>query len=759
MTGSVLTWMRLHKVRTAVLVVCAVLLALWMLCLPRDLFKGTPYSSVVLSSDGTLLGARVASDGQWRFPPCDSVPERYASALIEFEDRRFRFHPGVDPLALGRAVRQNLSSGRVVSGGSTITMQVIRMSRGRDRTLWQKAVEAVLATRLEARCSKDEILALYASHAPFGGNVVGLQAAAWRYYGRSASDLSWGEAATLAVLPNSPSSIHVGRNREALLSKRNRLLGRLRDKGLIDATDYSLACEEPLPEQTHALPSHAFHLVERLSAEHPGESTVTSIDIGLQKKVEAVTDRWCREMCLSGIADLAAVVIDVHTGKTVAYVGNSDMTRDRPGVMVDVARAPRSTGSVLKPMLYCAALQDGDILPRTLLQDTPVNINGFTPQNFDLQYSGAVHADEALSRSLNIPSVHLLRKYGVPKFQDLLRGMGMTTLTRASGDYGLSLILGGGEGRLDELVSAYALMARYFETGVREGQPLTDRTAIWYTFEALSDVNRPDEIDWRAVSSVRRVAWKTGTSYGFRDGWAIGVTPDYAVGVWAGNAVGSGCPGLVGARTAGPVMFEIFNLLPASGWFSGPWPGEYVTAEVCPESGCLRGLHCPACDTVMLPAAAMRTEPCSYHRIVNMTPDMTHRVESPVPGSQPVTMFLLPPSMEWYYRERHPEYQPLPPLQPGTLRSGSYVPMEFIYPEQGSVLTPTVQDDGTLGGIVFSLAHSNPSTEVYWHIDSDYIGSTRYIHQMSITPEAGSHSVTVVDADGNSLSLRFEVAR
>jgi len=731
----ILTWIKQHRAWTVVLSLCAAAFIAWLFCLPRDLFKGTSYSSVVLSREGELLGARIADDQQWRFPPCQNVPDKYAEALIEFEDKHFKWHPGVDPLALARAVYQNVSEKKVVSGGSTITMQVIRMSRGKERTIKQKIVEAILATRLELRCSKKEILALYATHAPFGGNVVGLEAAAWRYYGGSADDLSWGEAATLAVLPNSPSSIHVGRNRDKLLEKRNRLLNRLYEKGLMDETDYELSVEEPLPSEPLALPSYAFHYVEECCTEQPGKNVTTSIDLGLQKKVEAITDRWCHEFSINGIADMAAVVIDVHTGEILAYVGNADMSRNRFGVKVDIARAPRSTGSTLKPLLYCAMLQDGDILPRTLVQDTPVNINGFAPQNFDLEYSGAVPASEALSRSLNVPSVHMLRQYGVPKFHDLLKKLGMTSLTRPSGDYGLSLILGGGEGKLVELTKIYADISHYYQEKDFKDYPYYDRTAIWYMFDALKEVNRPDEMDWRMISSVRKVAWKTGTSYGFRDGWAIGVTTDYAVGVWAGNAQGQGVPGLVGGRTAGPVMFDIFNVLPSSEWFADPPYGEYVMAEVCHESGHLKGMNCERCDTIPLPLNAMRSEPCPYHRLVDGV------------GS----MFLLPPAMEWYYRQHHPEYEPLPAKKTG------YQAMEFIYPYDNSTMTIPRQMDGSVRGIVFNLAHSNPETEVYWHLDSEYIATTRYLHQLSLIPEPGRHTVTVVDADGNTLSIGFTV--
>ncbi|MBQ1693103.1 MAG: penicillin-binding protein 1C, partial [Bacteroidales bacterium] len=535
--------------RTIVLIILGILLAGWLFCLPKDLFKGTPYATVVADRNGELLGARIADDGQWRFPPCDTVPSRYAAALIQFEDRYFRWHPGVNPAALARAVWSNLKAGRVVSGGSTITMQVIRLSRGKERTLWQKMVEAILATRLEFRCSKREILALYASYAPFGGNVVGIEAAAWRYFGRPASELSWAESATLAVLPNAPSTIHPGKGRDQLLEKRNRLLERLHKRGYFDSSTLEGALAEPLPDEPYPLPNLARHYVER---QPHGERSQSSIDIHLQRQVEAATTRWSDELTLGGAADLAAVILDIRSGEIIAYVGNASPLRKRNGSEVDIATAPRSTGSILKPFLYCAALQEGVILLRTLIRDTPVNLNGFTPQNFDLQFHGAVPAAEALARSLNVPAVHLLRAYGAPRFLELLRQAGLSTLTRSASDYGLSLILGGAEGTLMDITQAYANMVRQYQ-GLETDSPFKDKIAIWYTFEALKEVNRPDEIDWKLIQSVRKVAWKTGTSYGYRDAWAVGVTPDYAVGVWCGNADGHGVAGMTGAKTAGPV--------------------------------------------------------------------------------------------------------------------------------------------------------------------------------------------------------------
>ena len=691
----------------------------YLFCLPRNLFKNVSYSTVVESAEGELLGARIAADGQWRFPPCDTVPERFATAIIQFEDRHFRYHPGVNPVSLVRAARDNIRSGHVVSGGSTITMQVIRLSRQRERTIWQKMVEAVLATRLELRCSKRRILALYASHAPFGGNVVGLEAASWRYFGRPASELSWGESATLAVLPNSPSTLHLSRGREELLQKRNRLLKRLLDHKDIPLETYNAAIEEPLPEAPLPLPSLASHYVERCPK---GVRTRTGLSLPLQRAVEAAVNRRSDELAQEGIADMAAVVIDNASGAVVAYVGNSSPERERPGRQVDIASSPRSTGSILKPFLYEAALQEGTILPRTLLPDVPVNLSGFAPQNFDRQFYGAVPADEALARSLNVPSVFLLQQYGVPKFHSVLRQAGLSTITEVPEHYGLSLILGGAEARLDEITAAYSAF-------VRGSAPFTDPIARWYTFEALKEVNRPDQLDWRLIRSVRKAAWKTGTSYGFRDAWAVGMTPAYTIGVWAGNAQGQGVPGLVGARTAGPVMFDILNLLPASDeWFPEPDSPSGTYADVCTASGHLAGPDCPS-ETMLLPAAGIDSDPCHYH------------------GSGD---FVLPPAMEWYYRPNHPEYT-------GAWKASGDAAVQFIYPQSGAVLSLPRQLSGKVEGVVFRAAHHKTDATLWWHLDNTYVGETTFRHEMLLAPEPGRHTLTVVDQDGSTASVRFSV--
>ena len=754
-------------------IIISTLLLIWYIfSLPSPLFD-TPYSTLVTDRNGELLGARIASDGQWRFPPTDSVPDKYKTCLMAFEDRYFRYHPGVNPVSLGRAMVQNIKTGRVVSGGSTLTMQTVRLMRKNRRTYFEKFIEIILATRLELSHSKKRIIALYASHAPMGGNVVGIDAAAWRYFGHDARSLSWAEAATLAVLPNSPSLMHFGKNRDGLLTKRNRLLQKLLAAGTISETDYTLATAEPLPETPHPLPQIAPHLVTRLYLSQAGTHVQSTIDKGLQLQADDVLERWNTEFSQNNILNLAALIVDLEKNEILSYIGNVNFSNQQSGNQVDVIQAPRSTGSILKPFLYCAMLQEGVLLPTELLPDIPINVGGFSPKNFSLQYDGAVHADEALARSLNVPSVVSLRRYGVPKFYDFLKKTGLTTLNRPAEYYGLSLILGGAEGTLWDVAQAYADMAHAVaDSPNNEFQLMRDRDAInrvstfsagaaWLTLEALTNVNRPEEIDWQFIPSMRKVAWKTGTSFGFRDAWAVGVTPKYLVAVWTGNASGEGRPGLTGARTSAQVMFDLFNLLPPTSWFETPY-ADLTEVVVCRESGCLPGLHCPpsSADTILAPIKAVQGNVCNYHKLVHVSEDERYRVYEHCAagrGIRSVPWFVLPPSWEWYYKQQHPAYRSLPLFSPECRDGASGELMQFIYPYPNSIIKITKQLDGSRGKAVFELSHRNPSIRVFWHLDNEYIGETSDVHQMELSPDAGEHVLTVVDEMGNSLISKFKV--
>ena len=743
----------------------------YVFCLPRDLFT-TPYSTVIVDREGELLGARTASDQQWRFPPQDEIPDKFKEALIAFEDQYFYYHWGVNPVSILRAITQNIRQKRVVSGGSTLTMQVIRLSRNQPRTVKEKIIEAILATRLEFRYSKNKILALYASHAPFGGNVVGISAASWRYFGHAAHDLSWAEAATLAVLPNAPALIHLSRSRDQLLIKRNNLLLKLKEKGKIDEETYELALSEPLPSQPLALPQIAPYFVDECYKKNPGKRIHSTLSRPLQEQVEEVVSRWNEQFRKNDIRHLSTIIVDIETNEVLSYCGNMGYEEKGLGNQVDVLQAPRSTGSILKPFLYVAALDEGLILPHTLLPDIPVNFSGFSPQNFNLQFEGAAPASEAIIRSLNVPCVDLLKQYSVPKFYTLLKNMGLTTLTKPSSYYGLSLILGGSEATLYEVTQAYSNMARTLlelpnsnlieEMGKEKEQTAKDanysRGAVWQLFESIKNVYRPEEIDWKNLISMQNIAWKTGTSYGFRDAWAVGVTPKYAIGVWVGNATGEGKPELVGTRTAAPVLFDLFNLLPSSKWFDPP-AGELVDAEVCSSSGHLKSRFCDHTLAAHILPQGLRTAPCPYHKQISVTLDEKFRVRKECMDSEPIkqmSWFILPPAWAWFYKQHHPEYKALPPLMEGCSES-LLQPMTFIYSQPQTRVSLPKQMDGSPGTITFELAHSNPKAIVYWHLDDSFLAETKHFHNLTLTPEKGKHSLTVVDDSGTTLSTVFYV--
>ena len=751
--------------------------------LPTPLFDA-PLSSVLEARDGSLLGARIAADGQWRFPGRDTVPEKYAAALIAFEDKRFRRHPGVDPVALARAAWTNLRAGRIVSGASTITMQVIRMARGyRPRTYREKFVEAAQAVRLELGTTKDEVLALYAAHAPFGGNVVGLEAAAWRYFGRSPADLSWAEAAMLAILPNNPGAVHPGRSRDALKEKRDRLLRRLARTGTIDGAQLRLALMEPLPDAPQPLPQDAPHLLQRLASESgsAGRRYATTLDPALQQLAGETVARQSQGLAAMGIRHAAALVIDNRSFEVAAYVGNSRWAVDEgSGYAIDLIHRPRSTGSILKPLLFARMLDAGEILPETLVPDVPSQFAGYMPENYDREFRGAVPASAALARSLNVPAVWMLRRHGVDRFYDFLREMGMSTLHRAPGDYGLTLVLGGAEGTLWDMAAMYANVGRIGGGGDQGGRlwrprllvdaPVETRVtaplsvgAAWLTLEALVEVVRPGaDAQWRVLGDGRRVGWKTGTSYGHRDGWAIGVTPRYTVAVWAGNADGEGRPELTGIGAAAPVLFDVLNRLEGDGWFPRP-EAHLKQVRICEADGFLAAGECDAA-VAWAPRSSRFARPSPHHRTVHLDPASGLQVHGRCESARAMahqTRFVLPPGQESYYRRWNPAYRPLPPYRADCAASSAEAvaqgPVDFVYPHPGARIYIPVELGGRKGRAVFSAAHRDPEATLHWHLDDRYVGSTSVFHEQALDVERGWHAVTVVDDVGNRARRVFEV--
>ena len=775
-----------------VVVLCSGIWYYW--CLPFPLFQ-VPYSTVVFDRNGQLLSGRIAEDGQWRFPISDTLPQKFIAAITTFEDKRFFDHPGIDPISLVRAIIQNVRHFDIISGGSTLSMQVIRLSRHNPpRNLWQKMMEAVLATRLEIRYTKAEILALYAAHAPFGGNVVGLETASWRYFGKKPALLTWAEASVLAVLPNQPGLIHPGRNRAALLAKRNRLLTRLFEKGFVDEITWELAMEEALPEEVVPLPDVAPHLVNRAIKESKSRAArlSTTIDLALQQKVNRLISQNHQILRQNDIHNIAAIIVDVSQKEVLTYIGNVIEAGADHGAQVDVITAPRSTGSILKPFLYAAMLDAGEIFPTTLVSDIPTVLNGYRPENFYRRYDGLISARQALIRSLNVPFVNMLQTHGLAQFHYRLQALGLSHIDQSPSHYGLPLILGGAESSLWDLVQAYTGMAKTLTTfHERSGRywsadftqpmrwnlpneqeeeaielkqyPQFSAGAIWHTFEAMRQLERPNEEgEWRQFSSSQTIAWKTGTSIGFRDAWAIGLNPEFVVGIWVGNADGEGRPGLVGVQAAAPILFQVFDLLPSTDWFLAPYD-ELEEKVMCSVSGYPSGPHCPSKKSWVL-ATTPKMGACPFHRKVFLDDTKQWRVHKGCEEQtnlNGVVRLALPPLEGFYYQKNHPHYVPVPPYRNDcqTELIDEQTVLDIIYPTPNAEIFIPKDLGGNASKTVFSLAHQDPEVTVHWHIDHDYVGATQSFHELALQPTPGKHVLVVVDEYGNRKERSFEIIK
>lgn len=746
----------------------------WSLSIQSKLFQD-PKSTVLFSREGKLLGAKIATDGQWRFPHSDTIPHKFKTALLEFEDHNFYQHYGFSPSAIFRAIKQNIKEGRIVSGASTLSMQTIRLAeKNKNRTFITKLFEIIKATRLESKYTKGEILSFYASNAPMGGNVVGLEAASWRYFGRSAENLSWAESALLAVLPNAPGLIHPGRNRKELLEKRNRLLKRLFISNKIDQQDYELSLEEQIPDEPLPIPQLATHLLSRVKKETQLKS---SIYFDYQVKINELLSYFNYEYHKREIHNLSVVVIDIETGEIVSYVGNTKDEKNAYNNYVDVAASPRSTGSILKPFLYANMLNDGSLTPSMLVNDIPFFSNNYAPQNYDKKFRGAVHAEWALARSLNVPAVQLLKDHGVPKFKHQLNSMGFSTVTRSPENYGLTLILGGAEARLDELTAAYAAMGNKLlnyskgmdesyivgfgnQSHSKEYTSKLSAASIYYTFDALLKVSRPDEeSNWETFASSQKIAWKTGTSFGFKDAWAIGVSSKYAVGVWVGNADGEGRPGIVGVEAAAPVLFRVFDILPKSNWFDFPFD-DVVKVDICQQSGQLAGQFCDVVDSVFIPKTSLNTEVCKYHQLIHVN-SLGKRVNvkcSPYDIHRQ-KWFVLPPIVERYYKSSHPNYKSLPLYDVGCVDNVSEKRLEVIYPKQNQRLFLPKLFEGEQAKFILEAVNNKAAENIFWHIDDVFVTQTSGEHKIDVTLSEGEHKLTLLNDLGEETSISFVITQ
>lgn len=749
------------------------------------------YSAVLLDKHDAFLSAKVACDGQWRFPITKKLPETYKQALIFYEDKNFYRHFGIDPFALVRAFYQNLKNGKVISGASTISMQLARLClKNKSRSIFTKLEEMYLTIGFEFLYSKEKILQLYSGLAPFGSNVVGLETAIWKYYHKRLEDLSWAEATLFAVLPNQPSMLHLSKNREKLLLKRNRLLRDLTNSNIISQDVYSLSIEEPLPDKPLVLPRNAPHALE-YAIKLKGDATImnSTIDLNLQNEVIRISRNHHRIFKANEIHNLAVLVVENKSGNILAYLGNSMDSSVVRNADVDMVHAPRSSGSVLKPLLLVAMMDLGLVGPGSLVPDIPTLINGFRPENFSRQYSGAVSCREVIQKSLNVPSVLMLKEYGIPVFYANLKRFGFSHLFRPWEDYGLSLILGGAEVNMADLARAYAYLAHTLNVYQDHQQKYPDFSdynlrllknekphqnilnsnpdlqtagAIHHMFQSmrLHGMNQ-EEFNIHTRNSLSPIALKTGTSFGYKDAWCVGVNPDYTVVVWIGNANGMARPGLIGIQTAAPLMQEIIQLLPAERDWTIPYD-DMVFIPVCRQSGFTPGRYCTDIDTQYLPKASKLLKTCTFHQKIFLDTTLNFRVfkdcESQIVEAN---WFVLPPAMEYFYASAHPEFKAMPPLREDCREKGAeqFRTLAFIYPNHNAQIMIPVDLDQQKNPMIFKATHRDPGAEIMWFMDNTYIASSNYPFELTFIPPPGRHHFMIMDREGHSSVIKVDVAK
>ncbi len=734
------------------------------------------YSRVITDKDGNIMRVFLNSDQQYCLSPdfIDTVPQKLEKAVIAFEDKCFYYHPGVNPVAIFRAFSQNRKSKKIVSGASTITMQLARIRKGRERNMKNKIVEISEAIRIEARYSKKKILKMYLDHAPYGGNIIGFQAASWRYFGKPANKISWAEACLLAVLPNSPGKISPVQNNQRLFDKRNRLLKKLYQKHVFDSLILVNSLEEPMPSKIVPFDLMAPHLTYRINEETNYDQHIvkTSIDPVIQQKSQFLVKRYSRYLETYGIKNAAVIVVDNHTRKIRAYIGSQDFYGTTGNV--DGVIAQRSSGSILKPFLYGLAVQDGLIVPESQIQDIPTYYGTFSPSNASETYNGIVSAHDALVKSLNVPAVRLLYTYGHYKFYNFLKQAGVTTLFRSADSYGLPLIIGGAEVKLWDMASVYCGLANlgnfapitYFEnTDPKETTQtnLIDTLSCVLILNVLNDLNRPGaEYYWTKYNNQYPVAWKTGTSYGNKDAWAIGVNPDYTVAVWVGNFDATMNKNLSGAGSAGPLMFDVFDALPhpkENTWWNLK-DFDFEMIEICAVTGYMATDKCDQKEMVPAPKQGS-LKLCPYHMRTFVDKDTKYSVCSKCwdDGHKEVHYVVYPPMVVEYLRkngniiERIPVHNPLCP----SFRSPSMIDIE--YPKPNTRIQITRDFDGKYQPIIFTAAHQLNDQIIFWYIDDNYIGLTNQKHKMTVMPERGQHTLTLIDSYGNKKSVVFFITK
>ena len=747
---DIMRWMRRKRRRilwsgtAAVAAPVTAFAALWLMFpFHKAALYEIPASVSWCDRDGVPLRVKLSDEG------FDSLPsyvyhsdDWIAKAVVAAEDRRFWSHGGVDVRAVVRSVKQTASSMRRVSGASTLSMQLIRLSRPRPRTLMTKGIEAFQALQMERQLTKPEIISLYLNRAPFGANLVGIEAASRRYFGKGAHDLTLGEASLLAGIPQSPTRFNPVRNPTAVKKRQAYVLQRMAACSFIDREQSDNALGLPLRFRQNRYPFLAPHFCDLVSRKAPAATTQmrTTLDLALQQTVEEALAKYTPSLRTEGIRGGAVVVLDAKTSEVLAMVGSPDFRAQTKGAQVNAAVAPRAAGSTLKPFVYAVAMDRGILTPQRVLYDVPQSYSDYDPANFDKTHCGVVTVRDALIRSLNLPAIDVEKRIGQAQFHARLRELGLHTLTKPADHYGLGLVLGNAEVTLLDLTNAYACLARGgiflpYRTSRRAASAASAGTRL-FSHEVswlISDIMGGDE---RAMDSsgtladitLPRLAWKTGTSSGFRDAWTVAYNPDYVIGVWLGNPDGRPSRFLIGRKTATPLVWDICRRLYPAG--NGPWfakPDSIEDREVCALSGQTPSPNCPRKILDHAIKEVSRYETCEVH-LLGTDAVWPVRVEA----------FLTSRANAKTATKNHE--------------------LVITSPANGSAyLFMPDADQQQYQRIPFTAKSANSSAVLHWFVNDSYIGASKSGATFFWPLSKGTQRVVCSDTQGASRSVRISI--
>lgn len=762
---------RLFRIRAvmaiAIAALCMAVACLVVLAWPMDTHRYLSAASSPEMRDrcGKLMFVALNPQEQWCLSRSllDLGP-RIANATVAAEDHRFYSHPGVDPMALARAAWQNLTRKRIVSGASTLTMQVVKDSPESSRSLSMKVLQFVRALRLECRTDKDEVLCAYLNKVPYGLNLIGAEAAAWRYFGKPARELTLGEAALLAGLPKAPAAFEPLRHPERALSRRNYVLKRMLCLGFITEAEYRETVGRPVRAAWHDFPRQAHHLAVQLRPKMQAEQQVeVTLDSRLQERAENIA-RATIQSREGHIDSIAIMVVDVPTASVLVRVGSADYFSRTDGAQLDGCRARRSPGSALKPFTYALAIERNTLYPSEMLLDDTVDFGNYHPGNFDGTFTGVLSACDALKRSLNVPAVMVLNRLGVNTFHRFLCLTGLTTLARTPEAYGLGLTLGNCEVRLDELMAAYTMLAnlgeyRPLKTVEGDGMPNSRRClgrgtclALYEMLEQRFPEGLPEGLV-RVADRHPRVCWKTGTSTGHFDAWAFAFNVQYVVGVWMGNSSGRAAKELVGVEAALPVVRQIFETLPQGSGPSWPDPGDDLRhTSVCAVSGLPALPWCPRTKHIRLPKEQFLQRVCDMHRPAPL--DSVKRALAPKQGSSMPAVERWPGSVKGWDLAAIPET----PSDTTTSRRNEELPrqvLRILDPPDQSKYALTGERNGDRLRVRSSL---DTESELHWYQDDQYLGTSTPVESLVIALRPGNHILACMTASGLHDRVTFSVA-